>query len=267
MCEPSGYPKTGYGCQSINPGLASFIKNVPLRMSFYLLQSGFNWKGLLMGSEDWVFLFETVFRSFIMFVIIVLSLRVLGKRGVKQLSVFELVVIIGLGSAAGDPMFYKDVGLLPALMVFMMVISLYKFIMFLISKSKKFEQLIEGHSVCLISEGRFSIENFKKEMLAQDEFFAELRMQGVMHLGQIQLGIIEVTGNISLFFYEDAEVKYGLPILPDLFKHKTEELFTGGHYSCSFCGYTKELPPATQHICPVCKRKQWVTSINKKRVI
>jgi len=235
-------------------------------MGLSLLQSGFNWKELLLGGEDWGFLFETVFRSLIMFLIIVLSLRVLGKRGVKQLSVFELVVIIGLGSAAGDPMFYKDVGLLPALIVFIMVISLYKFIMLLISRSKKFEQLIEGHSVCLISEGRFSIENFKKETLAQDEFFAELRMQGVMHLGQIQLGIIEITGEISLFFYEEAEVKYGLPILPDLFKDKTEKLLTRAHYSCSFCGYTKELQPATQHLCPVCKRKQWITSINKKRV-
>jgi uncharacterized membrane protein YcaP (DUF421 family) len=185
-------------------------------MKWYLLQAfGFEWKELLLGGEGWNFLMETVLRTFIMFVVIVIGLRLLGKRGVKQLSVFELVVIIGLGSAAGDPMFYKDVGILPAVIVFIMVISLYRFIMYIIGKGKKFERLVEGEPVCLISEGRFTIDNFKKEVLARTNFFAELRLQGVMHLGQVQLGIIETSGNISLFFYPDAEVKYGLPVLPE----------------------------------------------------
>jgi uncharacterized membrane protein YcaP (DUF421 family) len=46
-------------------------------------------------------------RTGIMFLVIIFGLRLLGKRGVKQLSVFELVVIIGLGSAAGDRCFTK----------------------------------------------------------------------------------------------------------------------------------------------------------------
>jgi len=134
-------------------------------MHFYLLQiSGFDWKQLLLGDQNWDFLIEAVFRSFIMFIIIVISLRILGKRGVKQLSIFELVVIIGLGSAAGDPMFYKDVGLLPALVVFIMVISLYRFIVYLIGKSEKFEHLVEGTPICLIAEGKFSSDNFEKKL-------------------------------------------------------------------------------------------------------
>src|SRR5215203_3679065 len=140
----------------------------------YLLQTllEFNWKELLLGSEEWSFLPETILRSLIMFTVIVISLRLLGKRGVKQLSVFELVVIIGLGSAAGDPMFYKDVGLLPALIVFIMVVTLYTFVTYLTGKNKTFEKIIEGKPVCLIKGGVFSIENFKKETVSEDEFFA-----------------------------------------------------------------------------------------------
>lgn len=82
-----------------------------------------DWQTLLLGSETWEFLPEAAFRSFIMFLVILFSLRVLGKRGIKQLSVFELGVIIGLGSAAGDPMFYKDVGLLPGMVVFCIVLK------------------------------------------------------------------------------------------------------------------------------------------------
>jgi uncharacterized membrane protein YcaP (DUF421 family) len=82
----------------------------------------FSWKELLLGSEEWNFLPEVAIRTLVMFTIILIGLSILGKRGVKQLSVFELVVIIGLGSAAGDPMFYKDVGLIPAIIVFIIII-------------------------------------------------------------------------------------------------------------------------------------------------
>jgi len=111
----------------------------------YILEagSGFTWKELLMGGEEWSFLLETVLRTLIMFIVIMISLRILGKRGVKQLSVFELVVIIGLGSAAGDPMFYKDVGILPALAVFTMIVILYTSITYFIGKNKNFEELVE----------------------------------------------------------------------------------------------------------------------------
>ena len=63
----------------------------------YLLDvaAGFDWKVLLLGGEEWSFLPETMLRTSIMFLVILTALSLLGKRGVKQLSVFELVVIIG----------------------------------------------------------------------------------------------------------------------------------------------------------------------------
>ena len=224
------------------------------------------WKDLLLGSEDWQFLPETALRTFIMFLIIVTSLRILGKRGVKQLSVFELVVIIGLGSAAGDPMFYKDVGILPAIIVFTMVVTLYSLITYLIGRSQKFETLVEGKPIYLIRNGRFTIRNFQKEALGEDEFFAELRMNGVSQLGQVEEAVEESSGNISVFFYPDEQVTYGLPIMPDSLKQKTKKIVESGYYSCIFCGYTEELKPADKHICPECRKCEWLKSSNRKRI-
>ena len=233
---------------------------------YFLQASNFSWKELLLGSEDWNFLLETVLRSFIMFIIILVSLRILGKRGVKQLSVFELVVIIGLGSAAGDPMFYKDVGILPALVVFTMVVGLYSLITYLIGQNKKFENLVEGRPVCLIKDGKFSIDNFRKEALGEDEFFAELRMQGVSQLGQIEEAIVESSGGISIFFYPDEEVKFGLPIMPHSLDDSVKTIPTDGHYSCIFCGYTASLRAAQTLVCPECEKDEWVASSKRKRI-
>lgn len=129
-------------------------------LSIFLLQ--FDWKELLLGQEEWSFLLEIALRTTIMFITIIIGLRLLGKRGVKQLSLFELVVIIGLGSAAGDPMFYREVGIVSSILVFVLIILMYSIVTYLIGKSKKFETLLEGKSICLIENGEFSIENFKK---------------------------------------------------------------------------------------------------------
>ncbi len=234
----------------------------------YFLQEGadFTWKTLLLGNENWSFLLETGLRTLIMFIIILVSLRVLGKRGVKQLSVFELVVIIGLGSAAGDPMFYKDVGILPALIVFALIIALYSVITYFVGKSKKFEVLVEGKPVCLIKDGAFSIENFTKEALGEDEFFAELRMQGVSQLGQVEEAIIESSGNISAFYYPEEEIKYGLPIMPGSLEQSHTTIPERGHYSCAFCGYTALLQPVEVYSCPECEKNKWIKSSNRKRI-
>ncbi|WP_312751499.1 DUF421 domain-containing protein [Epilithonimonas hominis] len=224
-----------------------------------------DFKQILLGSEDWNFLLETVVRTIIMFVIIILGLRLLGKRGVKQLSIFELVVIIGLGSAAGDPMFYKDVGIIPAMVVFTMIISLYSIITYFIGKSKKFENLVEGKPICLINEGVFCIDDFKKESLGEDEFFAELRLKGVSHLGQIEKAIEEISGEISVFYYEDKDIKYGLPIMPGSLDNVIKLIAVKKHYSCKFCGFTEELNNG-KHNCKVCGKDEWVESSNKKRI-
>ena len=234
----------------------------------YLLQASadFSWKELWMGGEEWMFLPEVVLRTLIMFSILLISLRILGKRGVNQLSVFELVVIIGLGSAAGDPMFYKDVGILPALVVFVMVVSLYSIITYLVGTNKKFEALVEGKPVCLIKNGVFSIENFKKEALGEDEFFAELRMASVSQLGQIQEAFVESSGHISIFYFAEEEVKYGLPILPYMLENAVTVITTDGYYSCIFCGYTAHAEPSDAYSCPLCKKNEWIPASNKKRI-
>ena len=204
----------------------------------------FDFKQILLGSEDWNFLLETVLRTGIMFLVIIFGLRLLGKRGVKQLSVFELVVIIGLGSAAGDPMFYKDVGIMPALVVFTMIISLYSVITYFIAKSKNFEKLVEGKPICLIDKGVFCINDFKKESLGEDEFFAELRLKGISHLGQVEKAIEEISGDISIFYYDDKDIKYGLPIMPNSLEKPLRKFYKNGHYSCTFCGHTEEFDVA-----------------------
>lgn len=220
----------------------------------------------MLGEEEWAFLLETMFRSVVMFLVILLGLRMVGKRGVTQLSVFELGLIIGLGSAAGDPMFYKDVGLLPGAVVFIIVIGLYKLVTYLINRNDHFEKFVEGKPTYVIRKGNIIMSNFEKEPIARDELFMQLRSRNISHLGQVDKVILETNGELSIFYLPDDEVIFGLPILPDVYEQKIKGIDSEGIYSCSNCGNTEKLAPATEMVCSCCKKNEWLPSDKRKRI-
>ncbi len=61
---------------------------------------------------------EVALRSLYTFILVFLFLKITGRRGVRQMSLFEVLIILTLGSAAGDVAFYDDVPMLPVLVVF-----------------------------------------------------------------------------------------------------------------------------------------------------
>lgn len=227
----------------------------------------FEWERLLMGEGlPYSFLFEILFRSVTMFMVLLFVLRLSGKRGIKQLSIFELAIIIGLGSAAGDPMFYHEVGLLPAIAVFIIVITLYKIITYIAGRVEKVQEFIEGKPIKLLEEGVLVFKNFKKESLAYDELFTELRLKNVDQLGQVREAFLETSGELSVFFYLDEDVKFGLPILPDVYTQEETKIVKAGVYACCHCGRVKTIT-TSEFICPTCLKKSWIEAVKNKRVV
>lgn len=227
--------------------------------------SDIDWHNIFLSDFTYTFLMEVVFRTAIMFVVVLVILRLSGKRGVRQLSVFELVIILSLGSAAGDPMLYQEVAILPALMVCITTITLYRLITWLTTKYGGFENLLEGRPVYIVEEGVMVIKESSKDSLSKDEFFAELREKGVEHLGQVKTAILETSGTMSVFYYPDDEVKPGLPILPKAYDQHHAHVTEAGLYACAYCGTVSRLPPG-RHKCKRCSHHGWAKAIASKRI-
>lgn len=224
----------------------------------------FDWQRILWSVESPAFLGEVVVRCIVMYLLVLGVLRVTGRRGVRQLSIFELSIILALGSAAGDAMFYSDVPLMHVLVVFVVVPLLYVAFNKLTERSPAFSNWLEGATVCLVSEGLVEITTFKQQNLTQKELFGELRQHQVEHLGQVRRMYIEATGNVSVYFYPDAEVRPGLPIWPELLRAAQLEITEAGSYSCCVCGRTHTLTPG-KHTCSACQNQRWVPSCDTKR--
>ena len=213
---------------------------------------------------DFSFALEVIFRTFIMFLLILIVLRALGKRGIRQLSLFEVAIIIGLGSAAGDPMFNKDQPILPAIIVFITICLFYRLITWLAAKNDRFEGILEGKPLYIIENGEFNVTNQDEHSFATDEFFAEMRQQNIEHLGQIRTAMLETNGNVSFLYFSDHEVKAGMPIWPKLYNKKSKIIPDDGDYACTRCACVSPITTTT-HICGNCQGEEWVLALDSIR--
>lgn len=219
---------------------------------------------IFIHDTSWNFVAEILLRCICMFSMIILFLRLTGKRGVRQLSIFELTIILSLGSIAGDPMFTKELPLIQAFIIMSMIILLYRMTTWLMMKYQPFEDLLEGKALYILKEGVLMVEDIKKGKYSHDEFFAEMRQQGTEHLGQIRSALLESDGKFSILFYPKDEVRYGLPIYPDacqVQQHVQAHTF----YACTYCGHVQLLEQYNQH-CPRCACNQWYLAMNNTRV-
>lgn len=222
----------------------------------------FDWERILIDQFPWLYLAEVAFRTVFMFIVLLAALTVSGKREVRQLSIYELVLLIGLGSAAGDPMLYDDVPLSVSVVVFVVMMGCYKLTTYISDHNQAVRQTLEGKPVYVIEEGRILIQNFAREDMGQDELFVFLRVEGVGQLGQVRVAILEPNGQLSVFRFEPDEVLPGLPILPKALSQQTEHILKSGSYACCTCGNLQIFDGPTHHpTCARCSQSGWVEAV------
>lgn len=212
------------------------------------------------------FLGEVALRTAFAYVAVFLFLKLSGRRGIRQLSLFELVVILTLGSAAGDVSFYEDVPLVPVAMVFVTLLILYRLTTFVIAHSKRLEAWMDGKPVTVIEDGLYKLESLEGLNMSSSELFMELRQKGVEHLGQVRLAILETDGDVSLYFFDEGDVRPGLSVLPPEHRTVVREPPSDGLYCCTRCGLAAQLRQAQRTACSRCQNDQWTEALTRKRV-
>ncbi|EMD1842834.1 uncharacterized membrane protein YcaP (DUF421 family) [Raoultella planticola] len=226
----------------------------------------FDWHRMALDKVPVDFLAEVALRSVYTFVLVFIFLKITGRRGVRQMSLFEVLIILTLGSAAGDVAFYDDVPILPVLVVFVTLALLYRLIMWLMGKSETLENLLEGKPIPVIEQGELAWKNLQAENMTEFEFFMELRINGVEQLGQVRLAILETNGQISLYYYADRDVKAGLSILPPPHNASFATIPRDDEYACVRCSAVLKLRAGDKQLCPRCANAEWSRASRAKRV-
>lgn len=221
---------------------------------------------IFIGDQPPAFFVEILFRTMVMYLYVLLVLRLMGKRGMGQLSPFEFTIIIALGSAVGDPMFYPEVPLLHCLAVVTVVVAMTRFITYLSNRSEAIEDFLEGQPCCIVDDGELNLKAIDGERFSREELFMLLREKGVRQLGQVQRAYLEPSGGVSAFRAPDEECKPGLPVLPPYDEWTPPTGFTvegaartaNATYACWKCGHTEDAITDAASTCSRCDSDAWV---------
>jgi len=220
----------------------------------------FDWLRIFWGDAPPLFLAEITFRVLVIWLWTVLLLRWIGGRSISQLSLVEFLLVIALGSAVGDALFYPDVPLIHCMVVITVVICLDKLLGFLLSRSPAMEDAIEGRSVEFVRDGIIDCARMRKLNFGHDELFEQLRLNGVGNVSEVRAAYLETNGMISVFKRDDAPL--GLSIEPPWDVEPPVELKADAPaqepVACPNCA-TVLSRPASGRLprCPTCDSPVW----------
>lgn len=226
----------------------------------------FDWQRIALNDLPLMFLGEVFLRVIFAYFLVFAFLRISGRRGIRQLSLFELLIILTLGSAAGDVTFYEDVPLLPVAAVFSFLLLFYRLTTFVLEKIPFLARLVEGAPITMIKDGAYELGAIDKVNLTSDEILMELRQRGVEHLGQVRLGIMEPDGDLSLYFFDDEQVKPGLSVLPSEHRPVFVAATESADYACIRCGGVSTLATGDGFRCNRCGHGECAKALASIRI-
>ena len=141
---------------------------------------------------------ETVIRITVIYFVILVGLRLLGKRELSQLTPQELVTLMLIPEIVSQSMVGEDFSVTNGVIGVATILSLVFLASLLKQKSRKMEQLIEGKPSLLVERGRFIDDTLNRERISPDEVFGEMHKSGLESLEQVKWAILETDGKISI---------------------------------------------------------------------
>ncbi|MBA4542176.1 MULTISPECIES: DUF421 domain-containing protein [Thermoactinomyces] len=163
---------------------------------------------------DWI---QVIVQTLITVVVLFVLTRLMGKRQIIQLSLFEYITGITIGNLAAHMSLEMKEGYLGfiSLLVWVAVIL---FIHFLQLKSKTARDWLDGKDTVLIKEGKVLEDNLKKERITIDELMSQLRKKNVFKLSDVEFAVMEPNGIIDVMLKKEC-----LPLTPKMLGLKVAE--------------------------------------------
>ena len=141
---------------------------------------------------------ETVIRVTYVYVLLMVVLRLMGKRELGRLSPFELVLLMLIPELFSQALVREDFSMTNATVAFLSLVTLVFATSVLAHRSRRLESLFTGHPAVLASGGRFVERAMNEELVQPGEVYAELRKAGYERLSDAQWVILENDGKLSI---------------------------------------------------------------------
>lgn len=151
-----------------------------------------------MNLEDYSF-WEMIVRTTVTFSVLLLLARILGKEQLSQLTFFNYITGITIGSIAGEIAAHTDTHYLNAITSLIWWSILTILVSYISLKSSRAKALLDDKPMIIIKNGKILEENLKKSRLPLGDLNMLLRMQGIFSVKDVYFAVLETNGELSVF--------------------------------------------------------------------
>ncbi len=143
-------------------------------------------------------MFVVFLRTLVLYLLIIVGIRLLGKRQVGELEPSELVLALIIADLAAVPMQDNGIPLLFGLIPIIVLLCAATILSVLSTKSIRFRALLCGRPSVVIENGKVKVAELRKNRLTVDELLEELRIQGYTDLRSVKFAVLETNGQLSV---------------------------------------------------------------------
>ena len=148
-------------------------------------------------------LLQIVLRTGVIYLLVLIGVRLSGKREVGQMTPFDLTLLLLLSNSVQNAMTGPDTSLLGGAVAASTLLILNYLVANVSGGNRRLRRLIEGQPSLLVHDGKPIEEHMAREHVSMDELHRALREHGINSCDQVALAVLEVDGSISCLKYDE----------------------------------------------------------------
>lgn len=160
---------------------------------------------------------EIALRTGVIYMVVLIGVRLSGKREVGQMTPFDLTLLLLISNAVQNAMTGPDTSLLGGVVAASTLLVLNYFVAELSGGNRRFRKFVQGQPSLLVHDGQVIASHMAKEHVSMDELQRALREHGIASYSDVALAVLEVDGSISCLKYDE--------IKPDASTHLVRRKF------------------------------------------
>ncbi len=160
-------------------------------------------------------MFIVLFRALILYAIVFIVIRLMGKKELSKVQPFELAIIVVIADLSSAPMSSRGISIFDGIVPIIALLIMYILFSLITHSSNKIEDVVCGTMSVIIRDGKIVEEEFKKHQYTLADIMTLLRDRDVFKIQDVKYGIVETNGNLSVIKFSDGMDRMPLNVIED----------------------------------------------------
>jgi uncharacterized membrane protein YcaP (DUF421 family) len=148
-------------------------------------------------------LVEILLRTITIYLVVLIGVRLSGKREVGQMTPFDLTLLLLISNSVQNAMTGSDTSLAGGIVAAITLLLMNYFVAEFSGGNRRFRKFVQGQPSLLVHDGEVILAHMAKEHVSMDELERAMRQHGISTYHDVALGVLEVDGSMSFLKYDD----------------------------------------------------------------